>query len=183
MRDGRRAVADPQPEPEARSSFGFLTRKIGPVPIWVIAAGIVGAWYWYTHYGPGAAKAAAAPAAGQRPQVVVVEPGKAGQPGPPGPAGPPGPRPAPRRKRRPRIEPIGTVPAAPPSRVRPIGTDFRPVPVSGPQPRILEPVTAVAPMTAGDIYGGVPTANLDGTTYDSGYPSAAQLEGAYVPAG
>jgi hypothetical protein len=48
---------------------------------------------------------------------------------------------------------------------------------------VPEPVVAVAPMTAGDVYGGFPTAMPDGTTYDSGYPSAAQLEGSYVPAG
>lgn len=36
--------------------FGFLTRKVGPLPIWVYGVIIIGAYYWYTHYGPGAQK-------------------------------------------------------------------------------------------------------------------------------
>lgn len=36
------------------NNFGFLTRKIGPLPIWAYAAIAVGIYYWYTHYGPGA---------------------------------------------------------------------------------------------------------------------------------
>lgn len=56
-----------------KSSFGFLTRKIGPLPVWAYGLIAVGAYYWYTHYGPGAQKAAAAKKpAQQRPQVVIV---------------------------------------------------------------------------------------------------------------
>jgi len=172
-------VADtPAAEPK-KSSFGFLTRKIGPVPIWVIAVGLVGGYYWYTHYGPGASKkAAAAQPAGQRPQVIIVE-DKDGRRGPPIPREP-GPWPPPPKPPKPRSFPIGRIPGQgpPPPRRR-----LPPTPhLQGP-PTVAEPVTAAAPMTAGDVYGDIPTASPDGTTYDSGYPSAAQMEGAYVPAG
>jgi hypothetical protein len=36
------------------ATFGFLTRKLGPLPVWAWGAIIVAAYYWYTHYGPGA---------------------------------------------------------------------------------------------------------------------------------
>ena len=39
------------------SSFGFLTHKIGPMPVWMWGALIVGAYYWYKNYGPGATAA------------------------------------------------------------------------------------------------------------------------------
>lgn len=44
----------------------WITRKIGPLPAWGWGLAAVGVYYWYTHYGPGASKAAAAqqPAAG-----------------------------------------------------------------------------------------------------------------------
>jgi len=173
-------VAD-TPEPKGKSQFGFLTRKIGPLPVWAYAAIAVGAYYWYTHYGPGASKkAAAAQPAGQRPQVIIVQDkDKGGKPGPPGPPGPgqPGPNPPPPRpvRRPPVSHPIGRIPGQGPPprpRIRPIGTLAD-----------QQPITAAAPMTAGDIYGDIPTASPDGSTYDSGYPSAAQLEGTYVPAG
>lgn len=48
-------MADPVPSGD---SLGFLKRKIGPVPIWVICVGVVAAYYWYMHYGPGAQKKA-----------------------------------------------------------------------------------------------------------------------------
>jgi hypothetical protein len=38
----------------SKNSLGFLARKIGPVPIWLIGVALVAAWYWYEHYGPGA---------------------------------------------------------------------------------------------------------------------------------
>jgi outer membrane biosynthesis protein TonB len=38
-----------------KSSLGFLGRKIGPVPVWLIAVAAVAAWYWYQNYGPGKA--------------------------------------------------------------------------------------------------------------------------------
>lgn len=41
--------------------FGFLTRKLGPMPVWVWGVLAVGVYYWYTHYGPGANSAATAP--------------------------------------------------------------------------------------------------------------------------
>lgn len=169
----------PAAEPKGKSSFGFLTRKIGPVPIWVIAVGIVGAYYWYTHYGPGAAKkAAAAQPAGQRPQVIIVtdkdRPRGGRKPGP----NPPPPLP-------PRSFPIGRIPGDRTGTPRRPRTRFAggPGPLGPGPPTVAEPVTVAAPMTAGDIYGDIPTASPDGSTYDSGYPSAAQLEGAYVPAG
>lgn len=37
-------------------NFGFLTHKIGPLPVWAYGAIAVGIYYWYTHYGPGAKK-------------------------------------------------------------------------------------------------------------------------------
>lgn len=40
--------------------FGFLVRKIGPMPVWAWGAIIVGVYYWYTHYGPGKTSANAA---------------------------------------------------------------------------------------------------------------------------
>lgn len=39
-----------------KANFGFLTKKLGPLPVWVYAVLIVAAYYWYTHYGPGAQK-------------------------------------------------------------------------------------------------------------------------------
>jgi len=54
-------VAEPAaPAGGHKSQFGFLARKIGPVPIWLIGVVIAGGIYWYFHYGPGATKAAAA---------------------------------------------------------------------------------------------------------------------------
>jgi hypothetical protein len=55
MGGGRRggAVAD-QPEPRAKGPW--LTRKVGPLPVWAYGLIAVGGWYWYTHYGPGASK-------------------------------------------------------------------------------------------------------------------------------
>lgn len=139
-----------EPTPPAASSgrgkgtFGFLARKVGPLPVWAWAGIGVGGYYWYTRYGPGSKKTAApatAPQAG-RTQVVVVQDRI----------------PAPRRRRPP-----------PPKR----GT-AQPVP---------QPVQAVAPMTTADVYGSVPTAMPDGSVYQSGYPSEAEMGGAYVPAG
>lgn len=54
----------PDNPPAKKSTFGFLAKKIGPVPVWVIIAAAVAIWYWYFHYGPGA-KAKAATAANQ----------------------------------------------------------------------------------------------------------------------
>lgn len=65
-----------------KDTFGFLTKKVFGIPIWVIAVAAVGLWYWYTHYGPGKKNAAPAPAAkpakaarGARTRVVVVRAG------------------------------------------------------------------------------------------------------------
>lgn len=41
-------------------SFGFLTKKLGPFPVWVWALAAVAGYYWYTHYGPGAQTTTAA---------------------------------------------------------------------------------------------------------------------------
>ena len=43
-------------------SLGFLGRKIGPVPIWLIGLALVAAWYWYQNYGPGASSSGASSA-------------------------------------------------------------------------------------------------------------------------
>ena len=59
----------------SKSTFGFLTKRIGPVPVWVIIVAIVGLWYWYFHYGPGSQAKTTTPAAagtGRRGQVVNV---------------------------------------------------------------------------------------------------------------
>lgn len=42
--------------PESSKGLGFLTKKVGPAPIWVYAVIVVAAYYWYTHYGPGSSK-------------------------------------------------------------------------------------------------------------------------------
>lgn len=41
----------PAKAPASKSAFGFLGRKVfgNRVPIWVLAVGAVGAWYWYSH--------------------------------------------------------------------------------------------------------------------------------------
>jgi hypothetical protein len=49
-------VAEPEaPSGEKSGSpFGFLGHKLfGKVPVWVVAVAAVGAYYWYTRYGPG----------------------------------------------------------------------------------------------------------------------------------
>ena len=51
---GRGGAAEP------RGGGPWFTRKIGPLPAWGWGAVAVGVYYWYTHYGPGASKAAAA---------------------------------------------------------------------------------------------------------------------------
>src|SRR5215469_16721059 len=43
----------------AKGGGTWFTRKIGPFPAWGWGAIAVGAYYWYTHYGPGASKTAA----------------------------------------------------------------------------------------------------------------------------
>lgn len=53
-----------EPEPSGGSdSFGFLTHKVGPLQVWMWALIAVGAYYWYTHYGPGSSSTATAPVA------------------------------------------------------------------------------------------------------------------------
>ena len=47
-------MAEPEAPAQGDNSFGFLTRKIGPLPVWAWAAIAVAGYYWYTHYGPGA---------------------------------------------------------------------------------------------------------------------------------
>lgn len=53
-----------QPDTGSGSNFGFLTKKVGPLPVWMYGLIIVGAYYWYMHFGPGANKAAAPAATG-----------------------------------------------------------------------------------------------------------------------
>jgi len=64
--DGRCAVAEAESPAggegggKSGSAFGFLGHKVfGKVPVWVIAVAAVGAYYWYTKYGPGKKNAAA----------------------------------------------------------------------------------------------------------------------------
>lgn len=45
---------------KGKGTFGFLGRHIGPVPVWLIALGLVAVYYWYTHYGPGASSSTTA---------------------------------------------------------------------------------------------------------------------------
>lgn len=47
-------LPNPPAEPSGRGDrFGFLTRKLGPLPVWAYAVIIMGVYYWYMHYGPG----------------------------------------------------------------------------------------------------------------------------------
>jgi hypothetical protein len=50
-------VAEPEPPAsgdKGGSPFGFLGHKLfGKIPVWVVAVAAVGAYYWYTKYGPG----------------------------------------------------------------------------------------------------------------------------------
>jgi hypothetical protein len=63
----------------SKSSFGFLTRKVAGIPVWIIALGIIGVIYWYEKYGPGAKSASSTansdvdPATGQTYQEELVE--------------------------------------------------------------------------------------------------------------
>ena len=196
------------PQPDHKSGFGFLTRKIGPVPIWLIAVGLVGAYYWYKHYGPGATAPAAA--AAPRPEIIEVK----GQRGARGYRGP--------RGYRGRGEASGTVPNVvgekwPQASRRVQAAGYRaqragpyvgtvrsefppagshpekgstvtlrgkpwPYPQRGQAAPVAAPEPAVAPMTAGDIYGTTPTATPAGDTYDSGQAATA-IGAAYAVAG
>jgi hypothetical protein len=144
-------VADATPAPSSGessgSSFGFLGRKVGPFPVIVWGALAFGAYWWYTHYGPGAKTTATTAQPGTGVKVIEVK-------GPPGKRGPRGP--ADRKGHGPSRGKAAPVPP---------------------------PVPAAAPMTATSVYQPVPTGTMDGSTYESGYPSAAAMEGAYVPAG
>jgi hypothetical protein len=79
--------------------FGFLGRKIGPLPVWAYALILLGLYYWYTHYGPGASSSSAAQQAGTSPIIIVGgggggadedHGGKPKVPGAPPPPPPPG---------------------------------------------------------------------------------------------
>jgi hypothetical protein len=63
------------PAPPAKasggSSFGFLSRKLGPLPVWAYALIIVAAYYWYTHYGPGASSSSTAQQGATSPIIIV----------------------------------------------------------------------------------------------------------------
>lgn len=150
------------------SSFGFLGRKIGPVPIWLIGVAAVGAYYWYRHYGPGAKAAVPAAAAGTPATNITIRETEApGRPGPRGPRGRPGPR-------GPFYRPPGG---------RRIANRKSYAPAArGPAPRQAQPVAVAAPMTSSDVYGSLPTAMPDGSTYDSG-DVASTMGAAYAVAG
>ena len=66
---------DPTPRATSGEQFGFLVRKIGPLPVWAWGVIAVGIYYWYTHYGPGASSAAssAAPPGGSGNTDAVTE--------------------------------------------------------------------------------------------------------------
>lgn len=49
----------------AKGGGTWITRKIGPLPVWAYGVIAVGAYYWYTHYGPGASKSAASSSGGK----------------------------------------------------------------------------------------------------------------------
>jgi hypothetical protein len=190
----------PDAKPAAGSKLGFLGRKIGPVPIWVIGLVAVGGYYWWTHYGPGKpAPVAAAATTTAGPEIIEVR----GDRGPRGPKGPKG-----------NQSKVVTVPDVVGEKYKPAGAKIRaagliderqapyvgtvrserphagakvprgtvvtlrgkPWPVQprrGAQPATAAPVMASAPMTAGDIYGSQPTAMPNGQTYDSGDATAA----------
>jgi len=194
-------VAD-NPAPESGgSSFGFLTRKLGPAPVWLWALLAFGGYYWYTHYGPGASSSAATTAqTGNAPPGAIVVPRSTGVATVPSVVGyqytaaaakvtAAGLRPV-------RAEPdVGKVTSQKPepgtqlargSTVTLSGQGAsrkKKAPVSrGKQTPVAQPQAAAAPLTAADIYGSSPTATMAGTTYDSGTPATA-MEGAYVPAG
>ena len=171
-------MADPPAKPESKGTFGFLTRKVGPLPVWAWGGIAFGAYYWYTHFGPGAKKAAAAKQA-QPPRVIVVDQSAGGTP----------------RRRRHNMNPG-------PMRLGPQGASGRLAPLGTPPMRgdttTESPQFAAAPMTAGSIYGDMPTAAPNGRVFDpdsdlihggvpAGYggigDSDRELAGPYVPAG
>lgn len=169
----------------SKSSFGFLGRKLGPVPIWLIGLVAVGGYYWYTHYGPGATPATAAtPTAGVPAENITVNtpPGSRGPAGPRGPRGPAGKPPAKRKARRVTWRPA-PAPRVPRGRQQSVTArpSFAAAP-RGPAPPVQAPAAVAAPMTAGDIYGSLPTAMPDGSTYDSG-DVASTMGAAYAVAG
>lgn len=55
-------MADTPPGGKAAGSDAqnVLTRKVGPLPVWLWGLLALGAWYWYEHYGPGAASSGTA---------------------------------------------------------------------------------------------------------------------------
>jgi hypothetical protein len=196
-------MPDAPAKPAAGSKMGFLSRKIGPVPIWVIGLVAVGGYYWYTHYGPGkpapAATTATTTTAG--PEIIEVR-GDRGPRGKTGPKGPAGPEPAKiavpnvvgksytqggREIQRAgligqRSAPyVGKIQSESPhagtrvERGTVVTLRGKPwkAPSRGAQPATAAPVMASAPMTAGDIYGQQPTAMPNGQTYDSGDAMAA----------
>jgi hypothetical protein len=61
------------PSPGGGKSIGStVTRKIGPLPLWGWVAIGFGAYYWYTHYGPGSSgSSSSGAAAGQQAQGQV----------------------------------------------------------------------------------------------------------------
>jgi hypothetical protein len=88
------------------------------------------------------------------------------------------------QQQRPRVvvvdergKPVPAAPAGPPG-----GRHRPPAPRRAASPPAAQPQVAAAPMTAGDVYGTLPTATMEGSTYDSGIPADA-MEGAYVAAG
>lgn len=240
-------------------SFGFLTRKLGFMPVWGWGLAAFGGYYWYTHYGPGktaatanqvtdpagntcsvlapsgfcpgSAEDMAAQQSGATPAGGSDTGGTGGDTGtgtggdtggtlpvppmppvppPPPPGPPPGPKPKPKPKPRPGPRPRPNPPPGPGDphgppvviRPRPPGGIRRtlpprpivppdthgppvvaPPPGTRPPPRpVPGPVPVVAPMTAGHVYGGIPTSNINGSTYVSPRPTETEMRGAYVPA-
>lgn len=160
------------PKPAAKtSSMGFLGRKLGPFPIIVWGAIGFGAYWWYTRRGPGARRASPAPARGGPVNVTIRETE---------PRGPRGPRGWPGRDKAP-TRPAQGGQAREEGPVSVTGRPFT-APARGPAPPVPRPAAVAAPMTAGDVYGDLPVASPDGSTYDSG-DAVEAMGAAYAVAG
>lgn len=152
-------MADP-PVAQKPSSFGFLTRKIGPVPIWLIGVAGFGAYWWWKHRHHGSAAAPARGAGPGRTNITIreTEGGKRGK--------------------APHGAPPAGAPAVPPVARR---NGYAP-PARGQEPGLVPPAEVAAPMTSADVYGDMPVASPDGSTYDSG-DVASTMGAAYAVAG
>lgn len=181
-----------QPAPKAKPQGKGLGRKLGPLPVWAWGLIGFGAYYWYTHYGPGAQKAQAPQGGGRGGRITeIIRTQRQPRPAP-------APRPAPRPKRKPGTGGVGGKTGGPPPVRQPPPRPpvKQPPPPAGPEPPqrsfppqpvptgqavsaqtgqpvyaewqairgpIPEPVQAYAPMTNGAVYdAGSAAASLSG---------------------